>query len=392
MNLLLVGNGFDLAHFLPTKYENFLHTIKFLINNYTRGMTNISHVFGNHALQAIDPWIGKCYEYYGLGWEKSVLEAEEIENLIHLAKNNMWFSYLSEVFDQDLGWIDFEKEIAFVIKSFSDFFTSTNNRSFSIELNVTDERTRYIISRFSYFHDDANRPPEIISPYTYRRVKDKYCLEYPKGSDIWSIDKEAVVDELYCALDEFAFLLKEYLKIFIDQPLGILLQEGLVVPNPKLQNSNRVISFNYSSVAEKVYRAEKVIHVHGTINDKIVLGINPNEDDDLPTVDTTFLQFKKYYQRVRFGTDSSYLTFMEHTRMVQSHNIDCNVTVVGHSLDTTDKDIITEIFSLANKICILYHNENAVNGYIKNLVNIYGKEGFDHLRSNKKLSFLPLTT
>ena len=26
--ILIIGNGFDLAHFLPTKYEHFIHTMK----------------------------------------------------------------------------------------------------------------------------------------------------------------------------------------------------------------------------------------------------------------------------------------------------------------------------------------------------------------------------
>lgn len=33
MNIFLVGNGFDLYHGLPTKYENFLHTMEYIINH-----------------------------------------------------------------------------------------------------------------------------------------------------------------------------------------------------------------------------------------------------------------------------------------------------------------------------------------------------------------------
>ncbi len=389
MNLYLIGNGFDLAHDLPTKYENFLHTIAFLINSYTCDMTTVGSILGNSQLHTADAWICKCYSRYAAGWNQSPLMAEEINVLITKAKKNMWFAYFSEAFDQNLGWIDFEKEISYVIDSFSDFLAVNTTSTFAMELNIENEGTRYVISRFSYFHDHYEVPAPIISPYEYRRVRDSYCTEYPKGSGIWSINKEAVIDELYRALGEFSFLLKEYLRIFVEQPIDVLLREKLLLPNPQFQKEGRVITFNYSSVFEKVYGAKQVIHIHGTLNDKIVLGVNPDEDDDVRTVDTTFLQFKKYYQRVRFGTDISYLSFIQHFHMTKkaSHY---TVTVVGHSLDVTDKDIITEIFSLSDEIHILYHNEKAIGGYIKNLVNIYGKEGFDHLRSDKKLRFMPL--
>ena len=57
MNLFLIGNGFDLAHDLPTKYENFLHTISFLINSYTSDMTTVGSIFGNNQLHVVDDWI-----------------------------------------------------------------------------------------------------------------------------------------------------------------------------------------------------------------------------------------------------------------------------------------------------------------------------------------------
>ena len=63
--------------------------------------------------------------------------------------------------------------------------------------------------------------------------------------------------------------------------------------------------------------------------------------------------------------------------------------VIGHSLDQTDKDIIQEIFCVADKIIILYHEEKVVGDYISNLVSLYGKTGFDSLRVQKKIEFLP---
>ena len=56
---------------------------------------------------------------------------------------------------------------------------------------------------------------------------------------------------------------------------------------------------------------------------------------------------------------------------------------------STDEDIIKQIFELAKSIRILYHNDTSVKNNIKNLVEIYGKDGFDRLRQEKDLQFLP---
>lgn len=388
MNIFLVGNGFDLAHNLPTKYENFLHTIMFLINNYSKDIATVGHVFGNSKLHERDWWISQCYGCYGSGWDAADLNAVEVEQLIARAKGNMWFSYFSTVFDQDLGWIDFEREISTVLFAFSEFFAGNEDRSFVLEHVSSNDRARFVISQFSFFYESAPVPPAFLAPYSNYNVIAKYCMEYPKGSGEWIIRSDSIAEDLYRALEDFSHLLQEYLRIFIDQPLGTLLQTNLLQKNPKFAKAGKVITFNYSSVYERVYEVEQVMHIHGTIGSRIVLGVNPNEDDDVQTVDTTFLQFKKYYQRVLFGTDTTYLNFVQFNEKTRRANQNV-VTVIGHSLDITDKDVIMEVFDLADEIHILYHNEKAIGSYIKNLVNMYGKDGFDRLRSVKKLRFEP---
>ena len=66
------------------------------------------------------------------------------------------------------------------------------------------------------------------------------------------------------------------------------------------------------------------------------------------------------------------------------------VFTMGHSLDITDRDIIEELFQNASEIVILYHNFDAKKSYIANLIKIFGKDGFDMLKKDKKLSFVSL--
>ena len=67
---------------------------------------------------------------------------------------------------------------------------------------------------------------------------------------------------------------------------------------------------------------------------------------------------------------------------------DKTLYVIGHSLDATDKDIIKLIFESVDKIYVLYHSETSATSQIRNLVEMYGKQGLDRLRAEKNLCFL----
>jgi len=148
---------------------------------------------------------------------------------------------------------------------------------------------------------------------------------------------------------------------------------------------NKTITFNYTNTAEKLYFLQNSIHLHGNINDKIILGINPDENDKLESVDTSILAFKKYYQRVCIGTDEDYIKWIK--EIVASQK-EMSLLIMGHSLDVTDKDIIVELFNNAKEIVILHHNEEAKKSLVKNLIRIFGYEEFCAMRNEKILLFM----
>ena len=117
------------------------------------------------------------------------------------------------------------------------------------------------------------------------------------------------------------------------------------------------------------------------------MGINPDSADDIETVDTTFIAFKKYYQRTMYETDSQYLQWLNDR---YDHQEDLNLLIMGHSLDITDRDILYELIELASDIKILYYDEKSKAQYVANLVRIFGREGFMTLRTQKNLTFLSL--
>ena len=74
MNILVIGNGFDLAHGLPTSYKDFLE----FTDNY-------------------------------MSYAKSIND-NLLSELKTLVSNNCWLEYFKRTYIGN-GWIDFEKEM-----------------------------------------------------------------------------------------------------------------------------------------------------------------------------------------------------------------------------------------------------------------------------------------
>lgn len=391
MEAVLLGNGFDLHHKFPTMYMNFLNVVKFIIDNKDLRYRYVSEVLGNSTLHDNDPFVKKCYETHKIIYAECEIPSD-IDKIKEKASDNVWFNFLYNSVNKNIGWIDFEKEIVKVIKAFAAFFDNAelemlNLGEITFDLNEISEDPSdvYTLQQFDYFFNNSNKYSNV---YRCKDVKTDYTYECPVGSGIYEIDKEKIISELYQSLRELADLLKTYLYCFVDIPLRKM-SEMMYKPTCKsYPYPNKIFTFNYTQTYELIYRSGQVYHIHGKSVGDIILGVNPDETDELYEMDTTFLQFKKYFQRAFFKTDLDYLNYVEtYIRMPQTSRLE--LTVIGHSLDVTDEDIIRQLFDQSIKITVLYHDEISVKNQIKNLVEIYGKKEFDRLRLEKKLTFVP---
>ena len=387
MNVFLLGNGFDLGHNFPTAYIDFLKTTKFLVDYYDESWDKVGSVFGHPELQKLDTNIKRSYQRHSMIYDHTDLDKDRISSLVNEAKKNIWFRFLLQSFNCDIGWIDFEKEIASVVEAFGEFFDKASIK-FNKNNYTSNAKNRFIIFQFGDFFRKADPTPinSGLQPYL---VKQEYTIEEPFGSNHYEINKKKIIDILYSSLNSLADMLRNYLCCFVDEPSKTMKIVGHLPIANIYSNADYVITFNYTNTFELLYSpADIVDHIHGNIHDKIVLGINPNENDELENLDVSFIQFKKYYQRVFLKTDISYLENIQSIPLLKKMD---NVVlhVIGHSLDITDEDIIKDVFGRVGNINIYYHDESANGVYIKNLVAMFGKSGFDSLRISKNIQFLP---
>ena len=133
MNILVIGNGFDLAHDLPTKYENFLDFCERVKRIYScvegGSIPNYKQEYildikiNKEILDILSMAVDNRKEVR----EDAACGNKYTTNNIFLDEfygyicNNMWLKYFQSCrCSMGRNWIDFEKEISKVIKSIDD--------------------------------------------------------------------------------------------------------------------------------------------------------------------------------------------------------------------------------------------------------------------------------
>lgn len=380
-NILLLGNGFDLYYNLPTKYADFLHVVDFLQKHRKDSFETIGSVFSQQTLQNTDPFIKVCYDAHTQTYDSTLLMQDDIDEIIRLTEKNIWFEYLKNVFNKDVGWIDFEREIGLVLGCFE----KALKKSTFFVFHSDEQYEKYTLQNFKFFVDKAPSG-KVVTPGAYEINKD-FRMEYPLGSKQEAINKEKVIDKLYEELCGLSKALKLYLTCFVENAYDLLKNDGTWTRIDFFSHIERAVTFNYTNTYENLYFNNAAFHIHGNTKDEIVLGVNPDDSDNIDSIDTTFVCFKKYYQRTLFDTDGDYLRYIND---LIDTKMPYRLFTMGHSLDITDKDVIEVLFRNASEIVVLYHNFDAKKSYIANIIKNFGKADFDMLKKDKKLSFVSI--
>lgn len=124
--IVILGNGFDLRHFLPTSYNHLisiLSEIEKLPEN--KDTITFSDLFENLFKKKDERFYQKIVEYYQT--ENFIFDVEAIQSLKSRLKENSWFQYFKSVDENKIEtWIDFENEIERILLYVLEYFESFN--------------------------------------------------------------------------------------------------------------------------------------------------------------------------------------------------------------------------------------------------------------------------
>lgn len=195
-------------------------------------------------------------------------------------------------------------------------------------------------------------------------------------------------------LDELISYIDVYLSKYIPSQLPKALSTDSQYPRfVYKRHYDYFLSFNYTNTyfdfAEMMNDGNGIVvptedqFIHGCCSamgasQNIVLGIEDNDPSNLDTI-----YFKKYFQRIQKKTGREVFDWFDE-KISSSEPIVTDI--FGHSLDTTDKDILMLIFEKSRYTNIYYYNQADYEQKIINLVRLYGSpEEFTKRYYNHKI-------
>ena len=383
--ILLVGNGFDLAHGLPTKYEHFLLILK----NWSEFQQKIEHFRSGKE-------IAKNDKYYTYFVDIKSLNDANLKQLDTIIKNNSWVKYFCQCEAEIDGWIDFEKEIYPVI----DLFEFVLNCECKIGHSGNSENKNAYIKRAD-FSLKRLRTASLWDKYICTKQASSIFVRPIYTSKQYGILKKKIIQSLRDELDDFIKAFEIYLYEFVYKREGILVSEQI-----KELGINKVISFNYTHT-EELYgiKPENVHHIHGMIRtdwnegkSNIVMGLNEQREQKLD-----FIYFVKYFQRIQKATGVEYKQFVENyltTVYGGTYREEFELYIYGHSLDETDEDILKFVIGdidkngnirfKPEKIIIFYYDPTDYEQKVINLIKLFGRNIVEENMEKKMFDFVKI--
>lgn len=367
--ILILGNGFDLAHSLPTRYSDFLE--------FCKRVTNISE--DNFEAEWIDNWktdesirnliLEEYKNRRGKGEMTPYnIAITQISNLIY---NNLWYDYFFKIYKGKMikgeNWIDFESEIRFIIESID---------RMSLSLEDSFGKIKNEDRKFLLFY-------KLISENYTHRIK-----------NIKSFRESAYND-----LEKLTGALEIYLLFFVEK-----ININTRIPEIESLNPDYVISFNYTHIYEVIYNkkinTDHIYHIHGEAkgdclfeNNNMVLGIDEYWSAEERNNKTNFTIFKKFAQRIQKHTGNESYKYLKEIRelfvkensgTIWDGNVDRSVDqpngishiyIFGHSLDVTDKDILSSfIGDKATDVTVYCYNKGTEGELIANTIKLIGED------------------
>lgn len=389
MNILVIGNGFDLAHGLPTKYLDFLEFVKVIKQILKK--CNVDDIDWKNINIQIKKLINSNLENV----RNNLHSQEKMWN--DLIGNNFWIDYFKQCnMHGKENWIDFESEISEVIQSLDDDMHGLG-QIYNIEDTVCDLSNSFLKDMYSDYIDAVQPINPADNGFSegilFKEIRDK------------------LLDDLNRLIRAFEIYLTEYVEKIEIRKKSADISE---------LNIDYVLSFNYTHTFSKLYKvsnnlkkenAHSLDYIHGETSssntietNNMVLGIDEYLLDNRRNIDIEFIAFKKYYQRIHKQTGCKYKEWVDEIReswegwtesirkeaskyisgriiegkeasINNIKEITHNLYIFGHSLDDTDKDILKDLILNDNvKTTIFYHNKNTMGKQIANLVKVIGQD------------------
>lgn len=390
--IVLVGNGFDLAHNLPTKYEDFINWY------WEQRMNSLQHEYSTKSEDAITSLI--VHAIYG-NWNEIYNQNKNLRNkkeLLNWIKNNPEFFRIkkSTFFEricksiETKGWVDIEneyynylidiykqktfdytvenlnRELGFIRQKLSEYLTTIENEQQNNNIQIKEIR-KQILSPIK-LNDIA-----IKSQYQFNEfIESRIAQDKPFWYDL--IESYGLQYDMFLFWNDISSL-KSRIENTGTQKDRDFIYETFAPKDFLLPDNIMILNFNYTALADSYFPTTNkrcmVNHIHGNLtnSDSIIFGYGDELDDK--------------YKQIKELNDNEYLRFFKSTRYLEMDNYrkilsfiesaPFQVLIMGHSCGNSDRTLLNTLFEHDNCVSIkpyYYQKENGTDNYIDLIQNI----------------------
>lgn len=427
--ILILGNGFDLAHGLPTSYADFLNFCKCVEYIFDPITTYITE-------KNFDDYLSKNWKPLNENFQENIKiikdklceefknrkEKNEDNNKIYTTKNkilneihnlikdNFWVFYFINIsFGQN--WIDFETEIKNIVEPIDKY---SNNDLFSNFYDiVTNIKTEKKYHRWNDIECKKEQDKNFTTLFYYLSIKNK--IETKIIDNIHTV--QDFRDRIEKDLKQLIRALELYLSVFVEDKDIMNNIKPIEVTNAKIENEkftfnfedvDYVINFNYTNTYEKKYniKNKEIIYVHGKCEkdrtveyNTPVLGIDKCSENPKNTI---FNGITKIAQRTKNNIKYEENKILNEIKKIFNISKEISeIHIFGHSLGIMDSYILKDFLSSESTSIIAYCREpepekeyerNEKDDREDKIVDLIDKENKEKKFQNQKIKYLYYTT
>ena len=372
--LVIIGNGFDLAHGLPTRYKDFIDDF----------WNNISDTYISENVKRIIFFDENYISDININERKKFSELEKKLSLFSTINtgfkydkvmqklsygNEDIFRFENEFFKiindkNSENWVDIEREYYGQLKEIA------NEKPLGGFVHLSKGKwAEGLRKKVEKLNQEFEEVKNLLEKYLQKKVVEKYKFDVSSTDELNTFHNIFSPDIL--ELDKIANWKEEFSKNdqdYIDE----LIKDGKQ-KDVKL----RFLNFNYTSTVYRYFSMhnqlykDSVYFIHGKLNDKdnqINFGFGDEMDDDYKMIenidDNEYLKNFKSFQYFHNDTYKKLFDFIESERF--------EVFVIGSSCGLSDRTLLNAIFENKNcrSIKVFYHEKEGVDNFTELTQNI----------------------
>lgn len=383
--IIIAGNGFDLAHDLKTKYEDFINW--YWENTFKKLQECFKLVFNDGLCRIELERTGYLlYNYFRITLlpseiYKYLVSLRERYNGIRILEVSPFLSRISQSIETK-GWVDIEADYYAMLverKGKKDELERLN-KDFAVIQKLLIEYLNEIQQKEVYeelINDDIKR--HILAPFKQEEVA-------VSSDKVW---KQFIDIRTSFTRDEWSRLAEDYFgsgfeNLFlyeVNKYNDKIKKSGLdsieeINKNVLLPDRTMLLNFNYTTTADLYMPGSSrfiVNHIHGELDPKklnnVIFGYGDESDDE--------------YENLKKMNDNEYLRHIKTSRYLETTKYrdllsfiesgPFQVVIMGHSCGLSDRTMLNTLFEHENCVSIkpyYYVNEQGKDNYLDIVQNI----------------------